>query len=581
MTKYSMTRAVILAAGAGISIGGAAQAQFSLQPVIRTNDAVPGLSSGEVWLGGAGSFSLAGIDTAGNVAIFGTLQGTNASPGPGGVNSANARCYFYGAPGSLNLFARDGAAGPTLANPNNWTNDAAGGTAAGLSPTLVMSGNGTILASSVLNGTGAVSNSNNSAFWTGSYNSMQMVAQRGVTPAAMPGTSGAAFASNYSPALVNNSGQAIFSGSLTGGDTVSGTWSSGNLTNDSGIWIGNASSMSNVMREGDVAPGTGGAIFGDVSFPTTAINSSGSVAFKTGLRVGGPGTPPVVNNSNNNGLWSNAGGSLALVARASDSVPGAPGVSYGTSVSFASLSNQAFSNSGRIMYDAALGAGSTTADNEALMTWTPAGGASIVYRKGGAAPGTLGAGGATFSTFNGTNPQYRLNNNDMVAFCAQLQSGGVTTSNDETIWISSVGGTPTLVAREGDPVPGLSGVNFGSAIINASGLVLNNLNEVAFTNTLSDGTKGLFVWDPVGGLTMVVRTTQTGVVPGFGALTTIGFGNGGNGDGGSSNLSDTGWLTFTVGDGTNFAVMRTQVPAPAPLGALGMGWIWIARRRRR
>jgi hypothetical protein len=581
MDRKPMTRAAILTAGAGLSLCCSwANAQLVLQPVIRTNDPVPGLSSGELWLGGANTFSTAGIDTSGNVAIFGTLQGTNASPGPGGVNSANARAYWYGAPGSLNLFARDGAAGPTLPNPNGWTHDAAGGTAAGLSPILSMSGNGTILASSTLNGTGAVSNTNNSAFWTGPYNSMQMVAQRGVTPASMPGTSGAAFASNYSSGTVNNSGQTIFSGNLSGGDSVSGTWSTANVTNDSGIWAGGPSGISMVVREGDVAPGTGGALIGDVSaFLTSGINASGSVMFKTALR-NATGAPGGVTSTNNNGLWSNAGGSLALVARASDPVPGLAGVSYGTSVSFASLSNQAFSNSGRIMFDAAFGTGSTAADNEALVTWTPAGGASVVYRKGGAAPGALGAAGATFVTFNGTNPQYRLNNNDMVAFCAQLQGGGVTTANDETIWMTGIGGTPTLVAREGDAVPGLTGVNFGSAIINASGLVLNNLNEVAFTNTLSDGTKGLFVWDPTQGLSMVVRTTQTGVVPGFGAITSIGFTNGGNGDGGSNSFSDTGWLTFTVGDGTNFAVMRTQVPAPGVLGLGAVGWMVICRRRR-
>jgi hypothetical protein len=569
-----------LTAAAGLAVSGSAFG--SIETVIRSVDSIPGLSGGEVWLGNAQTFSNAGIDVNGNVAIRGTLLGTNASPGPGGVTNANAVGLWYGAPGSLSLFARDGAAGPALANPNNWTHNSVGGTGAGLSVFLVMSGNGTILASSALNGPGATS-TNNTAFWTGPYNGMQMGAQRGFAPATAPGTGSAVFASNMSNfQKVNNSGQVVFNSALSAGDTISGTWSPTTLTNDSGIWVGGPSGISLVLREGDSAPSTGGAIFGDITnIATHSINANGSVMVKAPLRSG-TGAPGGVTTTNNNAAWCNAGGSLAQVARASDPVPGLAGVSYGTAASFYSGSNQDFNNNGRLIYDATLGAGSTTADNEALMTWTPGAGASVLFRKGGAAPGALGAGGATFVTFNGTNMQGRLNNNDVVAFSATVQGSGITTSNDETIWTTGIGGTPVMIAREGDAVPGLSGVNFGGALINASALVLNNLDEVAFVNTLSDGTMGLFTWDPTLGLSMVIRTTQTGVVPGMGAIATISFSNGGNGNGGSSYFSDTGWLTFNVSDTSgNFAVVRTMViPEPGPMVLLGLAGLVAGRRRR-
>jgi MYXO-CTERM domain-containing protein len=581
-----MRRIELLAVGmAALPLAGARQAsaQYVLQNVIQSTGAVPGTALGEAWAT-SNAFSNSGIDNAGNVLFRGQMLGTNAAPGPGGVNGSNAVGYWYGAPGSLNLFARDGAAGPTLPNPNGWTHNAVGGTASGLGFSVLMSSNGTILASSQLNGTGAVANSNNTAFWTGPYNNMQMVAQRGLTPAAAPGTAGAAFASNLNltSSKVNTAGQTLFNSTLTGGDTISGSWSTSNLTNDSGIWFGGPSGLSLLAREGDTAPGTGGAIFGDVTnIANHSINGAGKAAFVLGLR-NATGAPGGVTSSNAAAWWTNATGSLSLVARASDPVPGLTGVSYAANAAFAGHTPQDFNNNNRLIYNASFGAGATSGvDSEAIMTWTPAGGSSVLYRTGSPVPGALGAAGATWKTFNGTNMAGRLNNLDMLAFASQIQGGGSTTSNDEMIWVGPVGGTPQIIAREGDPVPNLPGVNLGGAMINASGLIFNNLNEAAFTNTMSDGTVGLFVWDPTAGLSMLLHTTQSGVVPGLGTITNISLGNAGNNDGGSAFLSDTGWLTFTATDSSGAsAIVRTMIPSPGSLAVLGLGGVLAMRRRR-
>lgn len=565
-----------LVAAAGMNAGIAGGAMGQIQAVIRTTDAVPGTSSGEAWSATSSTFSDVGIDDFGNVLIRGVL-----ATGTGGVSGANAAGYWYGAPGSLSLFARDGAAGPTLPNPNNWVHNNAAGTGAGLGFTGGITSNGTLLMNSQLFGTGATS-TNNTAFWTGPYNGMQMIAQRGFTPLTAPGTSGAAFASNMnnSTQKINVAGQSLFNSTLTGGDTVSGSWTTSNVTNDSGLWLGGPSGVSLVVREGDPAPTTGGAIFGDITnIANHSINASGAVEFNLGLR-NAAGAPGGVSSTNANACWSTAGGSLSLVARASDPVPGLPGVFYGTGITGQTPQN--FNNGGRMIYNASFGTGATSGvDSEAIMTWTQPAGASVLYRTNSPAPGALGAAGATFKTFNGSNMQGRLNNNNVLAFATQVQGGGTATANDEMIFTAPVGGTPQMIAREGDPVPGLSGVNFGSGIINASGLILNNLNEVAFVNVLSDGTTGLFTWDPALGLSMVLHTTQSGVVPGLGTITSIQYSNGGNGDGGSSSLSDTGWLTFGVGDSSGaYAIVRTQVPAPASLALLGLGGLVAARRRR-
>src|SRR6185295_17630671 len=100
-----------------------------------------------------------------------------------------------------------------------------------------------------------------------------------------------------------------------GGDTISGTWATNNLTNDSGLWLGGPSGISLMAREGDVAPGTSGAIFGDLTnIANHSINGTGAVAFNYALRSSA-GAPGGVTSTTANAFWTTAGGSLTLVAR--------------------------------------------------------------------------------------------------------------------------------------------------------------------------------------------------------------------------------------------------------------------------
>src|SRR5262245_16106270 len=86
MFQRSSIAVIVLVGASTLSVSRVSAIPVVLETIIRSNDSVPGTSLGEVWVGTASTFSLGGIDDNGNVAFRGLMQGTNASPGPGGVN---------------------------------------------------------------------------------------------------------------------------------------------------------------------------------------------------------------------------------------------------------------------------------------------------------------------------------------------------------------------------------------------------------------------------------------------------------------------------------------------------------------
>ncbi|MEL6217936.1 MAG: choice-of-anchor tandem repeat NxxGxxAF-containing protein [Pseudomonadota bacterium] len=92
------------------------------------------------------------------------------------------------------------------------------------------------------------------------------------TGEAAPGTGGAEF-SGFSRPILNNAGEVAFRGALTG-NGVTGA-------NDQGLFT----SSGGFVREGDAAPGTGGAVF--AGFGAPSLNDLGEILFGAGLT--GPG----------------------------------------------------------------------------------------------------------------------------------------------------------------------------------------------------------------------------------------------------------------------------------------------------
>jgi hypothetical protein len=91
-------------------------------------------------------------------------------------------------------------------------------------------------------------------------------------------------------------------------------------TNDNGIWSSGSGSLKLLAREGSQAPGViSGAKY--ASFDTPKLSEGGHTAFAAGLAndiaLG-------ITSTNNSGIWSDASGSLQLLARAGAQAPGMP-----------------------------------------------------------------------------------------------------------------------------------------------------------------------------------------------------------------------------------------------------------------
>jgi hypothetical protein len=233
---------------------------------------------------------------------------------------------------------------------------------------------------------------------------------------------------------LNNAGQTAFRGNVTGGGVDS--------TNNEGIWLATSGSLALAVRSGDHAPGTpDGVNFAAVSTADSPrLNDAGQLAFSAYL------TGPGVSSSNLMGLWSGAPGSLALVARTGEHAPG---------------------TQGGVVFFGFYG--------------------DLYYKQ--RSPMILNAAGQT-------------------AFSAFLEGSGISPSNDRGIWATDHSGVLQLIAREGDPLevaPGdfrtVSSLVFLTDAIstystgNSDGRpsAFNNLGQLAFRASFTDGSSGIFV----------------------------------------------------------------------------------------
>src|SRR5262245_59591982 len=83
----------------------------ALQLVVKNTDST-GIAGGATWATSS-PFLNSSIDLSGHVAFRATLQS-----GVGGVTTSDNNTAWYGAPGSLNLYARTGNPGPGLPGVN-------------------------------------------------------------------------------------------------------------------------------------------------------------------------------------------------------------------------------------------------------------------------------------------------------------------------------------------------------------------------------------------------------------------------------------------------------------------------------
>jgi len=289
--------------------------------------------------------------------------------------------------------------------------------------------------------------------------------------------------------IINNAGQVVFGGQLSGPGIDN--------SNQRGLWSeAGGSGLGLVARHGEPAPGAGpGVVFSFLAPPV--LNDAGQVAFRS--EIAGPG----IDASNGTGIWSQAGGSLALAILAGTPAPGqAPGVLFADIGS----DNISMNDAGQIGFVADLaGPGIDPANPESVWTHDPGTGLGFVTKAGDGAPGTS----ANFQGFN----LPIINNSGETVFAAAVTGAGVDSSNNAGIWIGGPGAAPALVAREGDPAPGTSGVftSLSSPYLNAGGYAIfaGNIEGPGI-----DGTNMRGLWSGTGGSGLSLVSKQGDDAPG-------------------------------------------------------------------
>jgi hypothetical protein len=245
-----------------------------------------------------------------------------------------------------------------------------------------------------------------------------------------------------------------------------------------------------VIRIGDRPPGTEpGTQF--MRFDPPYVSRTGHIAFSSRTTRSGA-------TNLSTGIWAGPASPPQRVALSNDPAPGMPaGVTYGQ------LVNRALGNDGRVVYTAALaGPGVTPANGLGLFAGLP-GATQLVARLGNQAPGAPA--GVAYDGFQ--SPV--ISGNGKVVYRATLSGAGVPEFNDGVFSANVAAGTaPQLVAREGDAVPGMPGVNYGGI---SSLLDVDNAGRVAFyTGLAGDGVNSqnngaLVLAAPGGATTLIAR----------------------------------------------------------------------------
>ncbi len=207
----------------------------------------------------------------------------------------------------------------------------------------------------------------------------------------------------------NRSGETLFSSELRGGDVVAGV-------NDRALFAGGVGTLAMVSRRGDPAPGTDG-VFSNWNVFSLILNSFGQICCQ-GILEGGTTT-----SLNDTGVWAGAPGSLALVLREGDTVPGTGGSIAGglagTSIYF--------NDQGQVLFNVSLDGGTIT--GSALYAWDAVNGLYPVVLPGDQielSPGVFGTasgfGGVQFN--NGDGAAMHFGHDGTIGLRIGLLAGG-------------------------------------------------------------------------------------------------------------------------------------------------------------
>jgi hypothetical protein len=221
----------------------------------------------------------------------------------GTVTSANSVGIWAGTtPGTTRLIIRADQIAPTI------------GTAVVSLGGLAVLGNGQVVVPATAATGGAVTTANDTGLFVGTTQAnLQLVVREGMT---IPNSGGAVLGPVTSPFAGGNTAgfRTVVAGAPTTSDSALFTWNQ-------------TAGLVMLAREGNTAPGTGGAVFGQLGTgsPTFAfgqiftLNRDGRAAFYAPLT--GTGTDA----TNNTGIWAQTDGGLVLVVRKGQQIDLDPG----------------------------------------------------------------------------------------------------------------------------------------------------------------------------------------------------------------------------------------------------------------
>ena len=334
---------------------------------------------------------------------------------------------------------------------------------------------GTVVFSSSMSGVGA-----NSVVARGPINGPH-------TAVAIRGTaSGVGDFGDFSDLAMNDSGNVAFASRV--------------VPNNLGHFVnlaGGAGSTTNTAVKDGVAPTGGGETYRSLQKP--AIASNGQVLTRANLNLGGP-----VTSANDTVITSSAG---AVIAREGDPTTIGGGVLYSGLFPRVVTSE----NNSRYAFTANLKPVSSLANTGLFASLLTGGPPQLVVREGDIAAGT---GGGAFSTFLGES----INSSGEIVTRANVRGAGISTTNNEGIWttVGNVGGSPSLIAREGGitpcvppPLLGLIAFDrFTTIGIGDDGSVcffayLKNATAAPVVNSTNDGS--IWRWTVAGGLHLIAR----------------------------------------------------------------------------
>jgi hypothetical protein len=413
--NHNLRLAVVLVAGLTCRFV-LAQGPWIMEPIVRDGDPVPDVP-GRVF---AGALSGTAIDNSGAVAFFGGWFQPGMSP-PFGSG------IFYGTPTQISLIQLQGQPAPGFPGPNDFLQ--------------YWFPSGPRLSKTGLLGlraqVGSIYPGNKQGQYVGPPSNLQLAAYTG-GPA--PGAPSGTVDFIVSQAILNSYGQIAYTTGIYDAGAPNGIGYSALLTGTAGDQTMIARTTFPVEAIPDA---TYALLYGDAG--GMAINDPAQVLFKANFT--GPGVPTGTGQAYFQ--WSPEGSVvLARLGMQAPTLP--PGVTF---AGFG-LTGPGLSNTGRAEFIAALQGPAIDASN-AWGVWSGSPDALEPFIRGG--DPTLGL--EEHETFWAPS-RAAIDNLDQIAVSGYVQGPGVTSTNDQALWLGAADGLPEVVMREGTTAPGLPGLSF-------------------------------------------------------------------------------------------------------------------------